>query len=111
LTAKDALAAHAHDELGISDTIAARPLQAAVTSAITFSAGAILPLVAVLLSPPAYLSWAVTAGSAVFLALLGLAGAKTGGAGIFKPTVRVVFWGSLAMAVTAGVGLAIGRAV
>jgi VIT1/CCC1 family predicted Fe2+/Mn2+ transporter len=111
LTAKDALAAHAHDELGISDTIAARPLQAAVTSAITFSAGAILPLVAVLLSPPAYLSWAVAAGSAVFLALLGLAGAKTGGAGIFKPTVRVVFWGSLAMAVTAGVGLAIGRAV
>ena len=111
LMAKDALGAHARDELGISEITAARPVQAAITSAITFSSGAALPLLAVLLVPLQHLALTVAACSLVFLAMLGVVGARAGGAGILRPTIRVTFWGALAMAVTAGVGLLIGRAV
>lgn len=111
LMAKDALAAHARDELGISDITSARPIQAAVTSALTFSAGAVMPLVAVMVSPAGRVVPIVAVSSLVYLAVLGALGARTGGAGLLKPTVRVVFWGALAMAVTAGIGLLIGKAV
>jgi VIT1/CCC1 family predicted Fe2+/Mn2+ transporter len=111
LMAKDALGAHARDELGISDISTARPVQAALASAATFSLGAAAPLVLTLLSPSARLLPAVSIGSLVFLALLGMIGAKTGGAAIFRPTIRVVFWGALAMALTAGIGALVGRAV
>jgi VIT1/CCC1 family predicted Fe2+/Mn2+ transporter len=103
LTQKDALTAHARDELGISEITTARPLQAAITSALTFSAGA--------LSPQAAIVWTVTAASLVYLSVLGAIGARTGGAGILRPTLRVTFWGAFAMAVTAGIGLLIGKAV
>ena len=111
LMAKDALGAHARDELGISEITSARPIQAALTSAATFSVGAAAPLVLVLLSPSTLLMPIVSAGSLLFLALLGFLGAKTGGAEILKPIVRVTFWGALAMAVTAGIGAIVGTAV
>jgi VIT1/CCC1 family predicted Fe2+/Mn2+ transporter len=111
LMAKDALGAHARDELGISDISTARPVQAALASAATFSLGAAAPLVLTLLSPSARLLPAVSIGSLVFLALLGMIGAKTGGAAIFRPNIRVEFWGALAMALTAGIGALVGRAV
>jgi vacuolar iron transporter family protein len=103
LMAKDALGAHARDELGISEISTARPVQAALASAATFSLGAAAPLVLTLLSPSVWLLPVVSIGSLVFLALLGMIGAKTGGAAIFRPTIRVVFWGALAMALTAGI--------
>ena len=102
LMAKDALGAHARDELGISDISTARPVQAALASAATFSLGAAAPLFLTLLSPSLWLIPAVSMGSLVFLALLGMIGAKTGGAAMLRPTIRVVFWGALAMALTAG---------
>jgi VIT1/CCC1 family predicted Fe2+/Mn2+ transporter len=108
LTAHDALGAHARDELAISEMTTARPLQAAIASAVTFSIGAGLPLIVVLASPPASIVWTVSAAALVFLALLGLLGARAGGAPAAKSVVRVVFWGTLAMAVTAGVGLLFG---
>jgi VIT1/CCC1 family predicted Fe2+/Mn2+ transporter len=111
LMAKDALAAHARDELGISEITTARPVQAAVTSALTFSAGAAMPLLAVTLSPSNLIAPLVALSSLIYLAVLGAIGAKTGGAAILKPTARVVFWGALAMAVTAGIGSLIGKAV
>lgn len=111
LMAKDALAAHAHDELGISKISTARPIQAALTSATTFSAGAALPLLAVFLSPMPWVIWTVSLSSLIFLALLGGLGARTGGAGYTRAIVRVTFWGALAMAVTAGIGLVIGKTV
>ncbi|MBS0281173.1 MAG: VIT family protein [Proteobacteria bacterium] len=111
LMAKDALAAHAHDELGISKITTARPIQAGLTSAATFSAGAALPLLAVIVSPPRYIILLVVVSALLFLAVLGALGAKAGGAGYIKPIVRVTFWGALAMAVTAGVGLLVGKAV
>ena len=111
LMAKDALGAHARDELGISEITTARPIQAALTSAATFSIGAAAPLVLVLLSPSTLLMPIVSAGSLLCLALLGFLGAKTGGAKILKPIVRVTFWGALAMAVTAGIGAIVGTAV
>ena len=111
LMAKNALAAHARDELGISEYTTARPIQAALTSALTFSAGAALPLLAVVSSPSGQVVWVVAISSMAYLALLGAIGAKAGGAGIGKATVRVTFWGALAMAVTAGIGLLIGKAV
>jgi len=111
LMEKDALAVHAHDELGISKISTARPIQAAITSAMTFSAGAALPLLAVLLSPPRRLIWTVSLSSLVFLAILGGLGARTGGASYTRAIVRVTFWGALAMAVTAGIGLVIGKTV
>ena len=111
LMAKDALGAHARDELGMSEITAARPIQAALTSAATFSVGAAAPLALVLLSPSALLIPIVAAGSLLFLAVLGFLGAKIGGAAILAPIVRVTFWGALAMAVTAGIGAIVGTVV
>jgi VIT1/CCC1 family predicted Fe2+/Mn2+ transporter len=111
LMAKDALGAHARDELGISETTSARPVQAALTSAATFSVGAAAPLALVLIAPSTLLIPIVSMGSLVFLALLGLLGARTGGAALFKPIVRVTFWGALAMALTAGIGAIVGTVV
>ena len=111
LMAKDALGSHARDELGMSEVTSARPVQAAVTSAATFSAGAAAPLVLVLLSPSSLLIPVVSMGSLVSLALLGFLGARIGGAETFKPVVRVTFWGALAMALTAGIGAILGTVV
>jgi len=111
LMAKNPLKAHARDELGISQILAARPIQAAFTSAATFSCGAALPLLAVVIAPSRYLVALVAAASLVFLALLGAIGARTGGAKILPATLRVTFWGALAMAVTAGIGLVVGKVV
>jgi VIT1/CCC1 family predicted Fe2+/Mn2+ transporter len=111
LTAHDALAAHARDELAISELTSARPLQAAMASAATFSLGAALPMVTALLTPLPALPAGVTAASLAFLALLGALGARAGGAPVLKGIARVVFWGALAMAVTAGVGRLFGTAV
>ncbi|MBX3511385.1 MAG: VIT family protein [Hyphomonadaceae bacterium] len=110
LMAKDALGAHARDELGISEITTARPVQAALASAATFSAGAVLPLIAVVVSPREALIPLVAAASLVFLAGLGAAGARAGGAGMWRPVLRVTFWGALAMAITAGVGALFGVA-
>jgi VIT1/CCC1 family predicted Fe2+/Mn2+ transporter len=108
--AKDALGAHARDELGISEFTTARPIQAALTSAMTFAAGATLPLVTATLAPQAAITPAVSAASILFLAILGALGAKVGGASVFKGVARVTFWGAAAMALTAGVGLLFGVA-
>lgn len=111
LMAKDALAAHAHDELGISEMTTARPIQAALTSAATFSVGAAMPLLMVLVAPASMLVLAVSLASLLFLALLGAIGAKAGGADILRATLRVTFWGAFAMALTAGIGALVGTAV
>lgn len=111
LTLHDALGAHARDELGISHTLAARPVQAAFASAGTFAVGAILPLLIVLLFPVSSLLWAVAGSSLLFLALLGSLAARVGGAPVLRATLRVTFWGALAMALTAGVGALFGVAV
>ena len=111
LMAKDALGAHARDELGISEITSARPVQAALTSAATFSAGAVAPLALVLLPPTSFIIPVVSGGSLMSLALLGLLGARTGGAEVLKPIVRVTFWGALAMALTAGIGAIVGTVV
>jgi VIT1/CCC1 family predicted Fe2+/Mn2+ transporter len=108
LMAKDALGAHARDELGISEITTARPVQAAFASALSFAIGAALPLLTVVLVPPAYLVPAVSGASLVFLAALGVAGAKAGGAAAVRATIRVTFWGALAMAITAGIGAVVG---
>ena len=104
LMAGDALAAHARDELGISEITQARPIQAALTSAATFAVGAAMPLAMVFLFPLGSLTVAVSVASLAFLALLGAVGAKAGGANMWKATARVTFWGALALAVTAGIG-------
>ena len=104
LMAKDALAAHARDELGISEITTARPVQAALTSAATFSVGAAMPLLMVVVSPAGALIPVVSAAALGFLALLGAIGAKAGGANVLRATARVTFWGALAMALTAGIG-------
>ncbi|HQT88342.1 MAG TPA: VIT family protein [Acidiphilium sp.] len=111
LMAKDALGAHARDELGMSAATTARPVQAAMASAATFSVGAAAPLILVLLAPANALLALVAVGSLIFLAVLGMVGAKTGGAGLLRPTLRVTFWGALAMAITTGIGALIGAAV
>ena len=111
LMAKDALAAHARDELGISETISTRPIQAAFTSAITFAVGAALPLLVVVIAPAASLVLLVAGTSLLFLALLGALAAHTGGARILIGMTRVTFWGALAMAVTAGIGALFGTVV
>ena len=111
LMAKDALAAHARDELGMSEITTARPVQAALTSAAMFSTGAAMPLLMVVLSPASALIPVVSAASLGFLALLGAIGARTGGANILRATVRVTFWGALAMAITAGIGKLFGTIV
>jgi VIT1/CCC1 family predicted Fe2+/Mn2+ transporter len=111
LMAKDALAAHARDELGISEMMTARPIQAALTSAVTFAVGAALPLLMVVISPVTYLIPVVSGTSLVFLALLGTMAANTGGAPVVAGAVRVTFWGAIAMALTAGVGYLFGAVV
>ncbi len=111
LMAKDALAAHARDELGISAATTARPVQAALTSAATFTVGAAMPLLMVLIAPPDLLVWVVAAASLGFLALLGAIGGRTGGANVWRATLRVTFWGALAMALTAGIGFLFGTVV
>jgi len=109
--AKDALGAHARDELGISEATTARPIQAALTSAATFSVGAAMPLMMVVVAPASLLVPVVSIASLLFLALLGATGARAGGADIVRATVRVTFWGALAMALTAGIGALVGTAV
>ncbi|UUL84250.1 VIT1/CCC1 transporter family protein [Sphingomonas qomolangmaensis] len=111
LMAKDALAAHAQDELGISAMTTARPIQAALTSAATFTAGAALPLAIVIVAPAARLVAIEAVASLLFLALLGAVGARAGGAPAWTATVRVTFWGALAMALTAGIGMLVGTAI
>lgn len=111
LMAKDALAAHAHDELGISEMTTARPIQAALTSAATFTAGAALPLAIVIFAPTSSLVVIEAVASLLFLALLGAVGARAGGAPAWTATVRVTFWGALAMALTAGIGHLVGATV
>ena len=103
LMAKDALGAHAHDELGISEITTARPVQAALTSAVSFSLGAAMPVIMVVVSPSSALVPIVSAASLGFLAVLGAIGASVGGAHILRGTARVTFWGALAMALTAGI--------
>ena len=104
LSAKDAIGAHARDELGISDTLSARPIQAAFASAGSFTVGAFLPLGLVLLVPLPALVWTVSGGSLLFLALLGSLAARVGGSPVGVSVARVTFWGAFAMALTAGVG-------
>ena len=111
LMAHDALAAHSRDELGLSDTTAARPLQAAFASAATFALGAALPLGMVVVAPPPLLIPYVTGASVLCLALLGALGAYAGGAPVGKAALRVTFWGIAAMALTAWVGALFGAAV
>jgi VIT1/CCC1 family predicted Fe2+/Mn2+ transporter len=111
LMAKDSLGAHARDELGISEMTAARPIQAALTSAATFAAGAAMPLAMVLLMPRSLLVAGVSIASLIFLALLGGIGARAGGARVVRATLRVTFWGALAMALTAGIGTIFGTVV
>ena len=111
LMTHDALGAHARDELGISDTLTAKPVQAAFASAGTFAVGAALPLLVVLMAPGASLMWAVACSSLVFLALLGLIAARAGGAPPLRSVLRVSFWGALAMGLTASVGALIGASV
>ena len=111
LMARDALGAHARDELGISEMTTARPIQAALTSAATFAVGAAAPMLVLALTPMAWASAAVSASSLAFLALLGAVGARAGGASVWRATLRVTFWGALAMAVTAGVGMLFGAVV
>jgi VIT1/CCC1 family predicted Fe2+/Mn2+ transporter len=111
LMAKDALTAHARDELGVSEITTARPVQAALTSAATFSVGAAMPLLMVVLAPSGSVVPIVSGASLGFLALLGAIGAKAGGANILRATARVTFWGALAMALTAGIGKVFGTVV
>lgn len=108
LMAHDALGAHARDELGISKTLAARPIQAALASAGSFAIGAAMPLVVTALAPEANL---IPLVAVAFLALLGGLAARAGGAGVAVGAIRVTFWGALAMAVTAGVGALFGTVV
>ena len=107
LMTHDALGAHVRDELGI-DTLTARPVQAALASAVSFSVGAVLPLLIVLVVPVSALMWAVSGSSLLFLALLGSLAARAGGASVITAAARVTFWGALAMALTAGVGALFG---
>lgn len=111
LMARDALGAHARDELGISEISIARPVQAALASAASFAAGAALPLLAAMLLPHSLLVAGVSVASLLFLALLGAMGARAGGAKIARPVVRITFWGALAMAVTAAIGTIFGTIV
>jgi VIT1/CCC1 family predicted Fe2+/Mn2+ transporter len=110
LMARDPLAAHARDELGISDTLAAKPVQAALTSAASFAIGAAMPLVSVWIMPQRWLIFGVVANSILLLAALGALGAYAGGAPVAKAAIRVTFWGALAMLLTAIVGALFGTA-
>lgn len=108
LTERDALGSHARDELGISETVTARPIQAALVSALTFAVGAVVPLIVVLLVPESQIAVLVAASTLGGLALLGGLGASAGGAGVVRGAARVTFWGALAMAATAAVGTIFG---
>lgn len=108
LMAKDALGAHARDELGISDIVSARPVQAALASAATFAGGAALPLITALVVPEKYIVWLVSAASLALLTALGGLAARVGGAPLIVGAVRVGFWGALAMGLTAGAGALFG---
>ena len=108
LMAKDALGAHALDELGLSDFTAARPIQAALASAASFAIGAAMPLLVVIVCPANSIIPVTAAASLVFLGLLGAAGARAGGANIVRATARVTFWGAMAMALTAAIGAMVG---
>jgi len=107
----DALGAHARDELGISETLGANPVQAALTSAATFAVGAFLPLLAAVVTPAAQLVPVVAGTSLLVLTALGALAARTGGAPVLRASLRVVFWGALAMALTAGAGRVFGTIV
>ena len=109
--AHDALGAHMRDELGIHEAMVARPVQAAATAAASFAAGAIIPVLTVLLFPGERLGVAVTAASLVLLAILGGLGARTGGASVTRGVARVTFWGALAMGASAAVGALFGAHV
>jgi VIT1/CCC1 family predicted Fe2+/Mn2+ transporter len=111
MMAKDAIAAHARDELGLAEHVVARPAQAAFTSAATFAIGAVFPLLIAVLSPLASIVWVVSIACLFGLAGLGAIGAHAGGAPLIKPTLRVVFWGAMAMLATAAIGALVGRAV
>ncbi|MCW1409355.1 VIT family protein [Rhizobium sp. 1AS11] len=111
LTANNVLDAHSRDELGIVEHMEARPIEAALTSAVTFAVGAALPLLMVVLSPASVLVYSVASASLAFLALLGAIGAKAGGANVSRATTRVTFWGAFAMALTAGIGALVGTAI
>jgi len=111
LMAKDALSAHARDELGFAERGSANPVLAACASGLSFSAGALLPTLAALISPLGAVAIVVSAAALVFLAGLGALGAWLGGAPVVRPTLRVAFWGALALALTAGVGAVVGKAV
>lgn len=108
LMAKDALAAHAHDELGISEMTTANPIQAALASAASFTVGALLPLLVSIISPPTMLVATVIISTMLALAILGIIGAKAGGARVLKPTLRVLFWGALSLGLTTLVGVLFG---
>jgi vacuolar iron transporter family protein len=111
MMAKDALGAHAQDELGITKELSARPIQAALTSALTFALGAALPLLVVIVSPSAALLYAVALTTLLFLSILGAIGAQIGGSNIPKGMVRVTFWGALALALTAAIGALVGNVI
>lgn len=111
LTAHDALGAHARDELGISETVTSHPVQAAVVSALTFAAGAVVPLIVAMLAPPAQIVVFVVVATLLALAVLGGLGASAGGAGILRGAMRVMLWGILAMGATAIVGTLFGVTV
>lgn len=111
MMAHDALGSHARDELQINDMTAARPLQAAIASALTFTVGALLPVLLAAILPMDWMVAGEAGGSILFLALLGAISARTGGAPMLRPVVRVVFWGALAMALTAAIGRLVGTAV
>ena len=111
LTARDALGSHARDELGISETVTAHPIQAALVSAMTFAVGAVVPLLVAMLAPPSQIVAFVAIATLLSLAMLGGLGATAGGAGILRGAVRVTFWGALAMAATALVGSIFGVTV
>jgi VIT1/CCC1 family predicted Fe2+/Mn2+ transporter len=111
MTEKDAFATHARDELGLASHVIARPVQAALTSAATFAVGAAVPLLIGILTPARGLTWTVSIASLIGLAVLGAIGARTGGAGVLKPTLRVTFWGAIAMAASAAIGTLVGHAI
>ena len=111
LMVHDALGAHTRDELGISEMTAARPIQAALASAAAFSAGAVPPLLIALLTPAGFETATVSIASLAFLVVLGAVGARAGEAPMAKAALRVVFWGALAMAVTAGIGAIFGAQI
>jgi VIT1/CCC1 family predicted Fe2+/Mn2+ transporter len=108
MTAKDAIGAHARDELGISEIATARPVQAALASAAAFTAGAAAPVIIAAAAPARWTTVVVAATTLALLAALGAVGARAGGAPVWKPVMRVTFWGALALAVTAGIGRVFG---